>query len=121
MKKIFKIWNKKNNCYDGSYSRAYHDQYEFPSEEDALDHNCHGMFHDTDTYEIHEIQQTDTVISKLPPKQEYLETTKKSRESKEKFEKFKKEHPGLNDFQAILTMHTPLITGLFDKNKKEKK
>jgi len=67
-KKVFKIWDKKLKKYTGSYSRAYHDEYEFDSEDSAFNANVHGMYHDTDTYEIHEIEISEKLIKKLPPK-----------------------------------------------------
>ena len=103
--KKFKIWNKKEHKYSGSYSRAYHDIYDFDSEEEALNHNCHGVFHDTDTYEIHEIEIAETVVSKLPPKPEHLKTTEKARIIRQEFEKNRLEYPDLNDFDASVRIH----------------
>jgi len=55
--RIFKIWNKEKQCYEGSYSRAYHDEWEFGSADSALNANCHGAFKEPE-YEIHEVEVT---------------------------------------------------------------
>ncbi len=49
---VYRIWNTKTNIYEGSYSRSYHDEYDFDSEESARNANCHGMFKRPE-YEIH--------------------------------------------------------------------
>ena len=67
MNKVFKIWNKKTESYTGSYSRAYHDVYNFDSEGHALNANVHGIFKDTETHEIHEVEIIEKLIKKLPP------------------------------------------------------
>ena len=105
MKKVFKIWNKKNKAYSGSYSRAYGDIYEFDSEDSALNHNCHGMFHDTDTYEIHEVEVTERLAKKLPPKEKHLKTTKESAERESEYKEYMKEHPQSDHFQAIMAVN----------------
>ena len=50
---VWMIWDKKRREYVGSYSRAYHDEYMFPSREEARNANCHGMFHDGEIFEFH--------------------------------------------------------------------
>lgn len=52
-KTVYRIWDKKSEKYAGSYSRSCHDEFDFDSEESALNANCHGMFKDSETYEIH--------------------------------------------------------------------
>lgn len=84
MKSVYKIWNKKENKYSGSYSRACHDEYDFSSEESALNANCHGIFKDTDTYEIHRVEVIEEVREVLPPKKEHFNETKKNREFNER-------------------------------------
>jgi len=44
-------WGKSGEAI-GSYSRAYCDEYDFRSVEEARRANCHGVFEDTDTYAI---------------------------------------------------------------------
>jgi len=107
MGKVFKIWNKKTNAYNGSYSRAYHDEYEFDSEESAIEANCHGVFHDTDTYEIHEVEITEKLVKKLPPKESYVEETAEKAKRQKEIDDFMKEHPKATPMQAI--MHTSIL------------
>lgn len=49
---VYKIINKENGCFVGSYSRAYCYEYDFNSPEEARNANCHGMFNDKNKYEI---------------------------------------------------------------------
>lgn len=46
----------------GSYSRAYHDEVEFRSIEDARNANCHGEFLDKEKYAIRKVLVTYTVL-----------------------------------------------------------
>jgi len=48
---IYRIINNDGN-FIGSYSRAYCDEYDFNSAEEARDSNCHGMFKDKEKYKI---------------------------------------------------------------------
>lgn len=80
MKTVYKIFNKKEGKYTGSYSRAYHDVYEFSSPEQALNSNCHDTYHDTDKYEIHEVEIVETLVAPVPPKEEHIAKTKESKE-----------------------------------------
>ena len=102
MKRIFKIWDKQNNCYTGSYSRSFHNVYEFDSADSAVNDNCHDMFHNTDKYEIHEVEITEKKIQAVPPKKEHLEKTKESKERSERYEAFKKRHPDSNSMQFVM-------------------
>ena len=44
-------WGKAGEAI-GSYSRAYCDEYDFRSVEEARRANCHGVFEDRDKYAI---------------------------------------------------------------------
>jgi len=49
---IYRIINKETNSYVGVYSRAYHDEMDFDSEEQARAANCHGTFQDRGKYDV---------------------------------------------------------------------
>lgn len=49
---VYMILDRKTGEPVGSYSRSYHDEYEFRTRDAALNANCHGMFKDEDKYEI---------------------------------------------------------------------
>lgn len=101
-KTVFKIFNKVKGEYTGSYSRACHDEYEFDSEVSALEANCHGMYHNTDKYEIHEVEVTEKVSKKLPPKPEYAKKTKDDKAFDLKVKDVMKEFPKMNHWQAVV-------------------
>jgi len=58
-RRVFRIWNKKDKRYEGVYSRAYHDEYDFSSEESARSSNVHNIYQDKDKYDIHEFEITE--------------------------------------------------------------
>jgi len=49
---VYRIIQRSNGEVVGSYSRAYCDEYDFRSVDEARKANCHGMFEDTDKYAI---------------------------------------------------------------------
>lgn len=49
---VFRIIDKVTGEARGSYSRAYCDEFDFYSVDDARTANCHGMFKDKDRYRI---------------------------------------------------------------------
>ena len=49
---VFRIINRKTGQATGSYSRAYCDEFDFRSAEEARTANCHGMFEDRNKYKI---------------------------------------------------------------------
>ena len=51
-KTIYKILDHKSGESVGSYSRAYCDEYDFRSVEEARHANVHGKFEDRETYKI---------------------------------------------------------------------
>jgi len=57
-KVVCKIFNKETRNYEGVYSRACHDEFEFESEERARRSNCHGIYADRDAYDIHKYKVT---------------------------------------------------------------
>lgn len=67
-KTVFRIWNKETKQYEGSYSRSYHDEYDFDSRDSALNANCHGMF-GSPRYEIHECVREYTRVAQEGPSQ----------------------------------------------------
>ncbi len=60
--KVFRIINKTNGEAEGSYSRAYCDEYDFTSIEEARTANCHGMFKDKNLYDIAEYEVSYKLI-----------------------------------------------------------
>jgi hypothetical protein len=51
-KTVYKIWDKQLGQFASAYSRAYHDEWEWETEERALNSNCHDIFKDASRYEI---------------------------------------------------------------------
>jgi hypothetical protein len=49
---VFRIIDRKTGEAKGSYSRAYCDEYDFASPEEARTANVHGMFEDRAKYSI---------------------------------------------------------------------
>lgn len=49
---VFRIIDKEHQVVIGSYSRAYHDEYDFESAESARHANCHDMFENKKKYAI---------------------------------------------------------------------
>ena len=49
---VFRIINKQTGNFVGSYSRAYCDEYDFTSESEARNANCHGEFKNEEKYKI---------------------------------------------------------------------
>ena len=59
---VFRIIDKSNGNPVGSYSRAYHDEYDFNSVSEARNSNCHGMFENKEKYKIAKYKVTYTLI-----------------------------------------------------------
>jgi len=49
---VFRIINKETNEPVGSYSRAYCDEFDFNSADEARNANVHGAFQDKEKYKI---------------------------------------------------------------------
>jgi len=49
---VYRIINRATGEAEGSYSRAYCDEYDFESAEYARGANCHGIFQDMEKYSI---------------------------------------------------------------------
>jgi hypothetical protein len=49
---VYQIVDRKTGISVGSYSRAYCDEYDFKSVEQARSANCHGVFKNKDVYAI---------------------------------------------------------------------
>ncbi len=60
---IFRIIDRKTQKAVPSYSRAYHDEYDFGSVSNAREANCHGMFKDKKKYAIAEYAVTETLVN----------------------------------------------------------
>lgn len=60
--RVFRIIGRKTGEAQGSYSRAYCNEYDFTSVEDARRANCHGMFEDKEMYDIAEYEVTYRLI-----------------------------------------------------------
>ncbi len=61
-KTVCRIIDRETNKFIGSYSRAYHDEYEFESVYEARLANCHGMFTKTEKYKISRYKVTYELI-----------------------------------------------------------
>jgi len=51
-KTVYRIIDKDTGEAVGSYSRAYCDEYDFATVEEARNANCHGIFLNKDKYKI---------------------------------------------------------------------
>ena len=49
---VYRILDRTYNNVIGSYSRAYHDEFNFRTVEEARNANVHGMFKDKKKYKI---------------------------------------------------------------------
>lgn len=49
---VYRIINRATGEAVGSYSRAYHDEYDFKRASEAREANCNGVFQDKDQYAI---------------------------------------------------------------------
>ena len=73
---VYRIIEKRTGESQGSYSRAFHDEYDFSSVDSARSANCHGIFKDTRQYGIAKYKVTYTLLDGdcdksgpyLPPK-----------------------------------------------------
>jgi len=59
---VYRIINRKTNVAEGVYSRAYHDEFDFRSADDARTANCHGMYGNKEKYKIDKYKVTYTLI-----------------------------------------------------------
>ena len=59
---VYRIINKRSGEAVGSYSRAYCDEYDFSSLEQARKANCHGMFENRSEYKIAKYKVTYELI-----------------------------------------------------------
>jgi len=59
---VFRIIDRESGEATGSYSRAYCDEYDFHSAEEARNANCHGVFKDEEKYKIAKYKVTYELI-----------------------------------------------------------
>lgn len=59
---VYRIMNRETGEPVGSYSRAYCDEYDFNSADEARSANCHGMFQDKNKYGIAKYRVTYELI-----------------------------------------------------------
>lgn len=59
---VYRILNKNTNKIEGSYERCNYMKYDFDSEEQARDSNCHGMYADKERYDVIKIKVTEEVV-----------------------------------------------------------
>lgn len=59
---IFRIISRETGETVGSYSRAYCDEYDFNSADEARNSNCHGIFQDRTKYKIAKYKVTYELI-----------------------------------------------------------
>ena len=60
---VFRIINKETGEAQGSYSRAYCDEYDFRSSDNARRANVHGKYEDKEKYKIAEYKVTYELIN----------------------------------------------------------
>jgi hypothetical protein len=60
---VYRIINQESGEAVGSYSRAYCDEYDFESVEQARNANCHGIFKDTEKYGVSKYKVTYELIN----------------------------------------------------------
>ena len=60
---VFRIINRETGNVEGSYSRAYCDEYDFNSPSEARNANCHDMFQDRKKYAIAEYRVTYELVN----------------------------------------------------------
>ena len=61
--KIYKIWDNKEHKYCSAYSRSYHDEIEWDSEDHARNAHCVYNWKDTSRYSCHIFDRIDRRIS----------------------------------------------------------
>lgn len=59
---VYRIIDRKTGEAVGSYSRAYCDEFDFKSEEEARTANCHGIFQDKEKYDVRKYRVTYELI-----------------------------------------------------------
>lgn len=59
---VFRIIDKATGEAQGSYSRAYCDEFDFESPSEAREANCHGRFEDEKRYKIAKYKVTYELI-----------------------------------------------------------
>ncbi len=59
---VYRIIDRESGKAQGSYSRAYCDEFDFNSVEEARTANCHGMFEDKQKYKIAKYKVTYELI-----------------------------------------------------------
>jgi len=59
---VFRIIDRESEDFIGSYSRAYCDEFDFRSVQEARTANCHGMFEDESKYTINKYRVTYELI-----------------------------------------------------------
>lgn len=59
---VFRIIDREHGHVCGSYSRAYCNEYDFTSAEEARTANCHGTFEDRAKYKIAKYRVTYELI-----------------------------------------------------------
>ena len=59
---VFRIINRSTGEAEGSYSRAYCDEYDFNSPEEARSSNCHDIFKNKRKYKIAKYRVTYELV-----------------------------------------------------------
>ena len=60
---VYRIIARDSGDPVGSYSRAYCDEYDFNTPDEARNANCHGMFKDEEKYKIAQYRVTYELIA----------------------------------------------------------
>lgn len=58
----YRIVDRETGEMVGAYSRAYHDEYDFTSEEEARNANVHGVFKDRGRYDVKKFVVVSTEV-----------------------------------------------------------
>jgi hypothetical protein len=74
---VFRLLDRKEGGFVGSYSRAYCDEYDFNTLDEARGANCHGVFRDKVKFKVNRYRVTYELIEEDvdPPTEEEIETS----------------------------------------------
>ena len=120
---VYRIIDRDSGCVQGSYSRAYCNEYDFSSSEEARNANCHDVFKDYKKYKIAKYKVTYELIEDdvdVEP-DDIKEKRIKSEEREKRISKYLPENPTMNDrIQAALDDIIATSLGLVPPEKEDK-
>lgn len=83
---VYRLVNAETGAFVGSYSRAYCDEFDFESVEQARSANCHGLFRDKSAYRVVKYRVIYELIDDdvdPPTEEEILESERRRKEQLE--------------------------------------